>query len=147
MKNIIIALIILVVGGGAFWGGVVYEKKNLSKVAGQNKSGNMPFESRQGMQNGQGSGNRQNRMGNNSNGDFLNGEIISKDDKSITIKTNDGSSKIVYFSDSTAIGKTTEGTADDLSAGIRVMVNGKSSSDGSYSADNIQIRPEQKNDQ
>ena len=82
------------------------------------------------------------RMGqNNSGGAFENGEIISKDDKSITIKTREGSSKIIYFSNSTTIGKTVDGSVSDLNIGNQVMVNGKNDSSGVITAQNIQIRP------
>jgi hypothetical protein len=57
----------------------------------------------------------------------------------------DGSSKIVYFSDSTMIGKSTQGAASDLNTGEQVMANGTSNPDGSITAQNIQIRPAQQN--
>lgn len=86
-------------------------------------------------------------MGANRNGDgsFTVGQIIAKDDKSITIKSNDGSSKIVFFSDSTTIGKTTQGSATDLNNEENVMVNGQANPDGSITAQSIQIRPAQGN--
>ncbi|OIO07392.1 hypothetical protein CO115_00755 [Candidatus Falkowbacteria bacterium CG_4_9_14_3_um_filter_36_9] len=53
----------------------------------------------------------------------------------------DGGSKIVFLSDSTSIGKTTDGTVADLEAGKQVTINGKDNSDGSVTAQSIQIRP------
>jgi hypothetical protein len=144
-KNIIITVIIaLVVGGAAFYGGTVYEKSSLNKQGllrsasrgqvGQSQ-GQGQF-SRQGGPNGAG-------FGRGGDGGFSAGEIIAKDDKSITIKTNDGGSKIVFFSDSTQIGKTAQGSSSDLASGQQVMANGTANQDGTITAQNIQIRPAQ----
>ncbi len=142
---IIIVVVALVVGGAGFFGGTIYEKSSLTKqgllrgtVRGQLGQGQ--------EQSGQLGQNRPggagfNRGGNGEN--FTTGEIISGDDKSITVKAQDGSSKIVFFSDSTTIGKATQGSAADLVSGEQVIVNGKSNSDGTLTAQNIQIRPAQ----
>jgi len=53
----------------------------------------------------------------------------------------DGSSKIVFFSDSTEISKTTEGSMDDIEIGKEIMVTGSQNSDGSYTAKTIQLSP------
>ena len=145
-KILIMAIVaIIVVGAGAFYGGMQYEKSKLNSLgllrssAAQGQGGN-----RQGGAPGQGQG--QNRQGRGANGgNFASGQIISKDDKSITVKMQDGSSKIVYFSDSTTIGKSTQGAASDLNTGEQVMANGTSNPDGSIAAQNIQIRPAQQN--
>lgn len=131
----ITAFLIIAVGAGAFYGGMVYGK-------GKTNSSEPSRMRSQGME--------QNRVGTDGPprlageaGGFVNGEIISKDDSSITVKTGDGGSKIVYFSDSTVISKSTEGASFDLAAGQQVMVNGKAGSDGTLTAQNIQIRPAQ----
>lgn len=149
-KNIVItAVLVIVVGAGAFFGGTVYEKSSLTK-AGLLRSGNN-LGNRQGQGGPAGQGQNQGRAGGagfsrgTGGGDFVAGDIISKDDKSITVKNQDGSSKIIFFSDSTAVGKSTQGTAADLSVGEQVMVNGKGNSDGTITAQNIQIRPVQGN--
>jgi hypothetical protein len=136
---------VVIVGAGMFFAGMKYDKSKLvSKGMSQNE-GNR-FEQGQGQgKNRQigapGSGQRMGGGANNGSGDFIAGDIISKDDKSITVKTKDGGSKIIYFSDSTTIGKMTQGSSSDLSIGQQVMVNGKSSPDGSLAAQNVQIRP------
>lgn len=129
-----VIVLLIVIGAGAFFGGTVYEKGKLSSQ-GLLRSANA-----------QGANGGQRRMGggpggNGGSGDFSAGQIISKDDKSITIKTRNGGSQIVYFSDSTTVGKSVQGTSADLSSGEQVMANGKNNADGTLAAQNIQIRP------
>ena len=140
-KYIAIAIIaVFVVGVGMFYAGMKYNKSKLTSQR-MLRNGENQFQGQGQGGNRQGGGQRMGGGANNGNGDFSTGDIISKDDKSITIKTRDGGSKIIFFSDSTTIGKTIQGSASDLNVGQQVMVNGKSSSDGSLSAQNIQLRP------
>ena len=71
----------------------------------------------------------------------INGEIISSDDKSITVKLSDGSSKIVVLGTSTVINKADQATKDDLKVGEKAAVFGTENSDGSITAQNIQLNP------
>ncbi len=128
MKNsiIIAVLVTVVVGGGAFFGGMKYQ---------QNKQPAFPR---------QFNGQQVQRMGNGGNQNSfqpVNGEIISADDKSITVKLQDGSTKLVFFSDKTEINKATGATKEDLKTGEIVVVFGQKNSDGSITAQNIQLNP------
>lgn len=141
----VIALIL--VGGGSFYGGMQYEKSVVAKAQ-QTNGRNFAGGSRQGGANlGDQAGQRgtgQNggmRRGGANGGGFVTGEILSKDDKSLTIKTPDGGSTIVYFSPAGVVRKAELGSLTDLAAGESVVINGKSNADGSLSADMISIVP------
>lgn len=71
---------------------------------------------------------------------MVGGEIIGKDEKSITVKLSDGGSKIIYFSDSTVIDRLDKATFEDLMIGRSVSVNGMINNDGSLSAQIIQLK-------
>lgn len=144
-KSIIITVVVVVViGVGSFYGGTVYEKSSLSKQGMLRSASAGQFGN--GAQRGQGQGSAGGagfaRGGNGSNnGNFVAGQITAKNDNSITVQGRDGSSKIVFFSGSTSIGKAAQGTADDLANGEQVVVTGQANSDGTVAAQNIQIRP------
>lgn len=143
----IFIVIILGVGGGAFYGGMKYAgskspQARFSQTDFQNLRNLSPEARQQRLRelgvNGSGF---QGRFGMRGDG-FANGEIISKDEKSLTIKLRDGGSKIIFFSDSTEIAKSVNGTPLDLEAGETVMVNGTANPDGSITAQSIQLRPQ-----
>jgi hypothetical protein len=126
-NNIIVVVVAIVFAAGGFFGGMKYS---------QNKTAQM----RQQRVAGAGIGGRGARGG-GAGGGFTGGQIIAKDDKSITIKTMDGGSKIVFLAASTQISKSASGTLTDLANGENVAVTGTANSDGSLTAQMIQIRP------
>jgi hypothetical protein len=78
----------------------------------------------------------------NNNMAFVSGQITAIADKSITVKSNDGSEKSIALAETAKYSKISDSTANDLAAGKIVMVAGTSNTDGSVTAKSIQIRPE-----
>lgn len=138
-KLLPIIIVVIVVGVGAFYGGMKYGQSKGSQSAGSFV--NLTPEQRQARLQQFGAGGVGAQRGTQTNGGFASGEIISKDDKSITVKLQDGGSKIIFFSDTTEIVKLASGTLGDLEVGKTVSVNGKANQDGSVTAQSIQIRP------
>ncbi len=69
------------------------------------------------------------------------GEIISADDKSITVKMQDDSSKIILLNAKTIINKAQTVDKTELKVGERVSVFGSENTDGSVTAQNVQLNP------
>ncbi len=121
------AVVAVVAGGGAFYGGMQYA--NMSMMAARQQR----F--------GQNGGSRGFGGGGPGGRGFNGGTIIAKDDKSITIQMQDVGSKIIFYAPSTQVTKFVPGTAEDLAVGKTVVVNGTANSDGSITAEMIQLRP------
>jgi len=136
MKNnniLIIVVVAVLVGAGGFFGGMKYQQSKQPSFTRQ-------FAGGQGIRNGQGQGTAGLPAGRQG---FrpVNGEIISADEKSITVKMQDGTSRIVLLSDKTEINKASSGTKEDLKVGEKVAVFGTDNTDGSVTAQNIQLNP------
>ena len=134
MKNntvIIIAIISLALG---FGGGYLFKNYQVGKMR-PNFGSQLPDRQRngQGLQNGQGP-----QVG---FGGMVMGEIVSQDENSITVKIQDGSTKIVILGDSTKYSKTQNIDKGELSTGNQVRVFGGASSDVSITAQNVQLNP------
>ncbi len=133
LVGFVIALI--VIGGGSFYGGMQYQKsKTPSFAGGFNRAGMM-----QGAYGGASGGTR--GAGRVANGGFASGDVLSKDDKSITIKLRTGGSEIILLSDKTQVVKADQGAVSDISVGQALTLTGTPNSDGSLTAESIQIRP------
>jgi hypothetical protein len=135
-KIVVIAVVagIAIIAGGSFYAGTKYR---------QNRNPVSAFNRNTGGQEGTRAG----------GAGFVSGEIISKDDKSVTVKIpvrqnsagqniagQDGGSKIVLFSDSTQIMKSVAGSTSDLKVGENITVSGAANQDGSVTAQTIQLR-------
>lgn len=147
---ITVIAVAIIAGGGAFYGGMKYAGTKTSRDSLQGNFPNMqnlsPEERQQRFQqmgtNGGTAIRGVNGSGMRNGGGFSGGEIISMDDKSLTVKLPDGGSKIIFFSESTEIVKSVTSTASDLEIGKNVMVTGTTNSDGSVTAQSIQLRPQ-----
>ena len=125
MKNqmIIIAFLVsMIMAGAGFFGGIQYQKMqkptNPTGINGARRFGNQ-----------------------NANGTSVRGQILASDDKTITIKLSDGSSKIVVVGANTPIMEATSTSKMSLVIGKSVMIIGINNSDGSITANNIQLNP------
>ena len=135
-KNTLVTALIaaVVFGGGGYWYGTTKAPV----------TGSQRFTQTGGAGNFGGANARGARGG----GGNVFGTILSKDATSITIQlasigstTTSSGTKIVLFSGSTNVTKTVDGSSADLIVGENVTVAGTVNSDGSVTAQNIQIRP------
>ena len=134
MNKTVITMVaaVIIAGVGGFFAGMKYDQ---SKTLADRQARAQQFGGAAGAGGQRGAGVRA------SGGGLFAGEILSKDEKSITVKLRDGGSKIIFFSDSTQIMKTAAGLLGDLKIGEQVTANGTANSDGSITAQTIQIRP------
>lgn len=130
---------VVVFSGISFYGGVRYQRSRSQPVPfGQNFQNLTPEQRQQAFGQLRSSGNGTRRV---SGQGFWSGEVISRDDKSITVKSRDGSTKIVFYSGATSVGKLASGTPADLAVGTQVTVTGSAGQDGTLTAESIQLRP------
>jgi hypothetical protein len=140
-KETLILIVCILIGlGVGFFGGYKYRNYRLDKtmfnLGANGANGNFQ----------RFTGNGTNRtMAQNGNGMMrggaVEGTILSMDDKSVTVKLSDDSSKIILFSDSTTYSNTQVAVRGDLKIGSTVAVFGAVNSDGSVTATNVQINP------
>lgn len=122
-------ILVVVFAGAGFYGGMKYQQSQRNNFAGQ-------FGSGQGIRN-----NRTGVTGNRGGFRPVFGEIIAADDKSITVKLQDDSSKIILISKKTTINKAQTVTQSELKVGEKVSVFGSENTDGSVTAQNVQLNP------
>lgn len=129
-NNLIIGiLVVALVAGGAFFAGMKYQQsKTPARGTGFQMTNGQNF-----RPGGRGQGQAGFRP--------VTGDILSVDGNSITVKLADGTSKIVFISEKTAINKAATATKDELKVGIRIAAYGTDNTDGSVSAQNIQLNP------
>ena len=133
-SKIIMGVIAVVFAAAGFFGGMKYQQGKTPAFGGQFRAG-------QGVPNGRGGTGGQ-AGGNRPNGFRpVSGEVVNIDDKSMTVKMMDGSTKIVILSDNATYNKSADGSKSDIKAGTQIAVFGTENSDGSVTAQNVQINP------
>ncbi len=113
--------------GGSFYGGMTYAKSQTPArpTAGQFGAGRTGF-----------------ARGGAAGGGAATGQIVTSDSTSMTIQlANSSSTQLVLLGNSTTIAKTVAGSSADLTPGTNVIVVGQANSDGSITAQSVQIRP------
>ena len=80
------------------------------------------------------------RGGNQSANGFIAGTVAKENSESLTIDTRDGNSHLVLLTPATSVFKSVAGSLTDVTIGSTVTVSGSTNSDGSISADSIQLR-------
>ena len=136
---ILVVILMLVVGGGSFGVGYkVAEGKN--SVGTFARNGSM-MGNRLNDGSGRGTGQGQQAGGMMRGNRQIAGEIIALDDKTMTIKMVDGSSKIILLSSTMDISKSVEAPKTDLKVGSKVAVFGTQNTDGSQTATTVELDP------
>jgi len=125
-KTIIIAVVLIAI---SFFAGSKYSQREASAASTNSRTAFA----------GGGAGFRGLRGG--ANGGGASGEVISKDSQSITVKMRDGSSKIIFVGDNTPVMKAVSGSLSDIKVGSQITSIGTTNSDGSITAQSIQIHP------
>lgn len=145
VKPAVVGALIVVGLGVGFGGGYFFRNYQLTNLRGNFTQGGLGMMNGQNVSpqkfNGNTNGNRGMGQIGMVRGGATVGTILSMDDKSITVKMPDGSSKIVLFSDSTTYSNTVTSLKTDLKEGAEVSVFGTPNSDGSLTATNIQLNP------
>jgi hypothetical protein len=134
-KFLPIIIVAIVVGVIGFFGGNAYGKSKAAQAMTAQSQSRGNFQGQAGM-----NGRRGGAGG--ANGGFVTGKVISKDSSSITLEIPNGGSKIAFFSTSTKITKSVEGSSADLKVGDQISLMGSANQDGSIAAQSIQLRPD-----
>ena len=125
---IISAVLVIFAAVGGFLGGMQYQKRNA--VSNFIQGGNSNFRQRFGAAGQSGQNFRPVR-----------GQVLSQGTDTLTVKLTDGSTKIVVLSGSTVYLKSTPVSQGDLKIGDTVNVIGTQNSDGSVTAQDVQLNP------
>ncbi len=130
MNKTVKIIVGLIVVATLFYGGVLYGKKHpASSQAMAVRTGQFGS---QGIRGGRGL---------QAGGGVVFGDVLSRDAQSITVKTRDGGSKLVFIATSTSFSKVVKSSVSDVYVGMRVSVSGTANTDGSVTANSIQETP------
>lgn len=139
VKHTTAIITIVIIVAASLGAGILTAKYALPSQASTNLPGG-----RQIMFNGPGQNGQFARTGRNgttaANVAMVSGELLKKDSVSLSLKTRDGSSRLVLITSSTRATKMVEGSINDLKVGEEIMVNGTPNSDNSITAQMVQVR-------
>jgi hypothetical protein len=135
MKNkntmILVAVVLIIIAAaGGFFGGMMYQKNQTPTFGAAAGRGN--FAGRFGT--GQGGQNAAAFRP-------VRGQVLDMSSDSMTVKLSNGSTEIVVLSSSTAFMQSTKAGLSDIKTGDTVNVVGTANSDGSVTAQDVQINP------
>lgn len=133
--------IAIVAGGVGFAGGTTYQRSQLMSNF-QNRGEGRPM--MQGQNANTKMGGKQATQGvpgQMGRGGAIAGEVTAKDDKTITVKMSDGSSKNIVLSSATTYRMASESNLGNIEVGKTVAIFGTANSDGSTTATSIEINP------
>jgi len=120
--HIIWAIVVVVaLGGGYFWGRatVVSTRAGFAGAYGTSST---------------------RRLAGGAGGGFTTGQIASFGTNSMTLQLANGNSEVVLYASSTPVTEPTTVSPSTLTVGTNVMVGGTTNSDGSLTAQSIQVR-------
>ena len=128
MKKYLVHIVWLVIaivalGGGFFWGKASGAATRAAGFAGAYSSST------------------RRAAGGAAGGGLVTGTIATIGSSSITLQLANGNSEVVFYSTSTPVSEPTKVSVNTLKVGTTVMVGGTSNSDGSLTAQTIQVRP------
>lgn len=118
----------MVAGGIGFYAGDQYAAKNRGGAG--NLAGRFNRNGGQGFFGGSGG----------SGMTAVRGQVVKTDNQSITVEEPNGSSKVVLLNGAN-FDKTVSASASDVTTGSEVLVIGKADSDGSMTAQTVQLNP------
>jgi len=134
IKAMYVLILVIVFAAAGFYGGMMYQKSQRSSFsfAGGAAGGRFGGAGGAGGFAGRGGAGGAGMMP-------VRGQIVSTANGSITVKMQDGSSKIVNLTNQTKVNKTTSGSDSDLTTGTTVTAIGTSNSDGSVTAQDVMV--------
>ena len=124
---IVAVILVIVAAAGGFFAGLMYQKTQASALGAAGRSN---FAGRFGQSGQNAAAFRPVR-----------GQVLSMSDTTLTVKMSDGSTKIVVLSSSTAFMQSTKAALTDIKTGDTINVVGTANSDGSVTAQDVQINP------
>lgn len=123
----ILVVVAVLCAGVGFWTGTQYAKPGTSNRTMFTTGGQF-------------TGGRTSGFAGRGAGGFVSGQILTTDSGGFTIKMQDGSTKLVLLSASTTVSEMSPAPASSLKVGQQVVVSGATNSDGSVTAQMVQLR-------